>query len=86
MPVSAPYRRPAKTQEFRLQQLLLVESARDATRLSHLRYSGGVSSYLEVLTNDTNYFSAELVLVQAQLDELLALVQLYKGLGGGWEQ
>jgi len=75
-----------KTQEFRQQQQLLVESARDATRLSHLRYSGGVSSYLEVLTNDTNYFSAELVLVQAQLDELLALVQLYKGLGGGWEQ
>ncbi len=74
-----------KTQEFRQQQQLLVDSAQDATRLSHLRYSGGATSYLEVLTNDTNYFSAELVLVQAQLDELLALVQLYKGLGGGWE-
>ena len=35
-------------------------SAQDATRLSHMRYSGGVASYLEVLTNDTNYFSAEL--------------------------
>jgi hypothetical protein len=56
------------------------------TRLSHMRYSGGVASYLEVLTNETNYFSAELSLVQAQLNELLALVQLYKGLGGGWEQ
>ena len=75
-----------KTQEFRQQQQLLVDSAQDATRLSHLRYSGGATSYLEVLTNDTNYFSAELVLVQAQLNELLALVQLYKGLGGGWEQ
>jgi multidrug efflux system outer membrane protein len=75
-----------KTQEFRQQQQLLVDSAQDATRLSHLRYSGGTASYLEVLTNDTNYFSAELVLVQAQLNELLALVQLYKGLGGGWEQ
>jgi multidrug efflux system outer membrane protein len=75
-----------KTQEFRQQQQLLVDSAQDATRLSHLRYSGGAASYLEVLTNDTNYFSAELVLVQAQLNELLALVQLYKGLGGGWEQ
>jgi multidrug efflux system outer membrane protein len=74
-----------KTQEFRQQQQLLVESAQDATRLSHLRYTGGAASYLEVLTNDTNYFSAELVLVQAQLNELLALVQLYKGLGGGWE-
>jgi outer membrane protein, multidrug efflux system len=51
-----------------------------------MRYSGGVASYLEVLTNETNSFSAELSLVQAQLNELLALVQLYKGLGGGWEQ
>ena len=74
-----------KTQEFREQQQLLVNSAQDATRLSHLRYSGGATSYLEVLTNDTNYFSAELGLVQAQLNELLALVQLYKGLGGGWQ-
>lgn len=75
-----------KTQEFREQQKLLVDSAQDATRLSHLRYTGGATSYLEVLTNDTNYFSAELGLVQAQLNELLALVQLYKGLGGGWAQ
>ena len=75
-----------KTQEFREQQQLLVNSAQDAARLSHMRYSGGVASYLEVLTNETNYFSAELSLVQSQLNELLALVQLYKGLGGGWEQ
>jgi multidrug efflux system outer membrane protein len=75
-----------KTQEFREQQQLLVDSAKDATRLSQMRYSGGVASYLEVLTNDTNYFSGELGLVQAQLDELLAFVQLYKSLGGGWEQ
>jgi multidrug efflux system outer membrane protein len=75
-----------RTQEFRQQQEFLVASAQDATRLSHMRYSGGVASYLEVLTNDTNYFSAELGLVQAQLDERLALVRLYKSLGGGWEQ
>lgn len=75
-----------KTQEFSAQQKLLVDSAQDATRLSHLRYSGGATSYLEVLTNDTNYFTAELGLVQAQLNELLALVQLYKGLGGGWQE
>ena len=75
-----------KTQEFSQQQKLLVDSAQDATRLSHLRYSGGATSYLEVLTNDTNYFTAELGLVQAQLNEQLALVQLYKGLGGGWQE
>ena len=75
-----------KTQEFREQQKLLVDSVQDATRLSHLRYTGGATSYLEVLTNDTNYFAAQLGLVQAQLNELLSLVQLYKGLGGGWQQ
>ncbi len=75
-----------KTQEFRQQQELLVASAEDASRLSHMRYSGGVTSYLEVLTNETNYFSAELNLVQAQLSERLALVELYKSLGGGWQQ
>src|ERR1700730_1278531 len=74
-----------KTQEFRQQQEYLVASAEDAARLSHMRYSGGVTSYLEVLTNETNYFSAELGLVQAQLDERLTLVQLYRSLGGGWE-
>jgi multidrug efflux system outer membrane protein len=74
-----------KTREVSEQQRLLVDSAQDATRLSQLRYSGGASSYLEVLTNDTNYFSAELALVQAQLDAQLALVQLYKSLGGGWQ-
>jgi multidrug efflux system outer membrane protein len=75
-----------KTQEFRQQQQLLTNSAEDATRLSQMRYNGGAASYLEVLTNDTNYFSSELALVQAQLNELLSLVQLYRDLGGGWEQ
>ena len=49
-------------------------------------YQNGGSSYLQVLTNDTNYFSAELNLVQAQLNERLALVQLYLAVGGGWQQ
>jgi multidrug efflux system outer membrane protein len=75
-----------KTQDFRAQEQFLVNSAQDAARLSHMRYSGGVASYLEVLTNETNYFSAELSLVQAQSDELLAFVDLYRALGGGWEQ
>ncbi len=74
-----------KTQETREQQQLLVNAAQDASRLSQDRYRGGAASYLEVLTNDTNYFTAELGLVQSQFNERLALVQLYKGLGGGWQ-
>ena len=75
-----------KTREFRAQQELLFQSAEDAARLSHMRYTGGATGYLEVLTNETNAFSAELGLAQARLNELLALVQLYQALGGGWQQ
>lgn len=75
-----------KTREFRTQQDLLFRSAEDAARLSHMRYAGGATGYLEVLTNETNAFSAELGLVQARLNELLAVVQLYEALGGGWQE
>ena len=76
----------SKDQEFRHQQELLTLAAQDAAHLSDVRYQGGVASYLEVLTNQTNYFSAELNLAQAQVNELNALVQLYRSLGGGWQQ
>jgi multidrug efflux system outer membrane protein len=75
-----------KNQEFRQQQQLLTNAAEDAARLSDIRYKGGAASYLEVLTNQTNYFSAQLNLAQAQLNELTAFVQLYRSLGGGWQQ
>jgi outer membrane protein TolC len=74
-----------KNTEFREQQELLTASAKDAARLSNIRYKGGVTSYLEVLTNETNFFTAELNLAQAQANELLALVQIYQALGGGWQ-
>jgi len=74
-----------KDQEFRQQQQLLTTAAEDAAHLSDVRYKGGATSYLEVLTNQTNYFSAQLNLAQAQLNELNALVQLYRSLGGGWQ-
>jgi len=74
-----------KNREFRTQQQQLTESARDARRLSDQRYRGGTASYLEVLDSDTRTFDAELGLAQAQLNELLALVQLYRALGGGWQ-
>ncbi|HXP41487.1 MAG TPA: efflux transporter outer membrane subunit, partial [Candidatus Acidoferrales bacterium] len=75
-----------KAREFREQEELLFQSAQDAARLSHMRYTGGVTGYLEVLTNETNAFSAELAVVQAHQNELLALVELFEALGGGWQQ
>ena len=74
-----------KGREFREQQQLLARSAAAAEQLTTVRYQGGASSYLEVLDSDTRLFSAQLGLAQAQLNELLALVQVYRALGGGWE-
>jgi len=74
-----------RNREFRDQQQLLTRSAGDALRLTTVRYQGGASSYLEVLDADTRLFAAQLVLAQAQLNELLAIVQIYRALGGGWE-
>ena len=75
-----------RNREFRDQQQLLTRSAGDALRLTTVRYQGGASNYLEVLDADTRLFAAQLVLAQAQLNELLAIVQIYRALGGGWEQ
>jgi outer membrane protein, multidrug efflux system len=75
-----------KNQEFRVQEQLLSNSAQDAARLSEMRYKAGTTDYLEVLTSETNYLTADLGLAQARLNELLALVQIYKALGGGWQQ
>jgi multidrug efflux system outer membrane protein len=74
-----------KDQDFRAQQEHLLESARDAARLSEVRFKSGSTDYLEVLTNETNAFTAELGLAQAQGNELVTLVQLYQALGGGWQ-
>jgi len=75
-----------KDQEFREQQKLLTGAAEDTVRLANIRYDGGVTSYLEVLDSDTRYFNAQISLAQAQLNERLAVVQLYNALGGGWPQ
>ena len=75
-----------KNQEFRTVQEQLTNSAQDTTRLANMRYQGGATSYLEVLDSDTRYFDAQIGLAQAQLNERLAMVQLYNALGGGWQQ
>jgi outer membrane protein, multidrug efflux system len=75
-----------KDREFCEYQQQLAFSAQDAARLSEMRYRGGAASYLEVLTNETNYFDAELGLAQAQSNELVGLVLIYRNLGGGWQQ
>lgn len=74
-----------KQRAARQQQEKLVAAAQDATRLARMRYQGGATSYLEVLTTDSNLFSAQLNLVSSREGEAQSLVQLYAALGGGWE-
>ena len=75
-----------KQRAAREQQERLVAAAQDATRLARMRYQGGATSYLEVLTTDSSLFSAQLNLVAAQQGEALTMVQLYSALGGGWQE
>lgn len=75
-----------KLAEIRRQQEKLVRAARDGNRLARARYEGGVSSYLEVLEADRQLFRSELELARLRRDQLLAVVQLYRSLGGGWSQ
>lgn len=75
-----------KFKEIRVQQGLLVDTLRDRARLAYLRYEGGVDTLLNALDADRELFNAELDLTQTKRNELLSLVQLYKALGGGWQQ
>ncbi|HKU74019.1 MAG TPA: efflux transporter outer membrane subunit [Pyrinomonadaceae bacterium] len=74
-----------KVREVRTQRGLLVETLRDRSRLSYLRYTGGVATLLDALDADRELFEAERSLALARRDELLSVVQLYKALGGGWQ-
>lgn len=70
----------------RTEQLRLNENASiDSVRLALERYENGYTSYLEVLNAQTRAYQAQTDLAQGQLDERLALVQLYLALGGGWQ-
>jgi len=73
-----------KTTERNAAQRRQVEALRDYARLSRKRYEGGYSSYLEVLDAEASLFNAELLYSQGQRERLLAHVDLYKALGGGW--
>ncbi len=75
-----------KIREARAEQEQLVAALRERSRLAYMRYTGGVDTLLNALDADRDLFTAQLGLAQSQRDELLALVQLYRALGCGWEQ
>ncbi len=61
-----------------------VVALRSALHLADLRYKGGISNYLDVLTARRSLFDAELSLTATRRLHLVSVVQLYKALGGGW--
>lgn len=71
--------------EVRAQRARQVSALEKAVKLSTERYAAGKASYYEVLETQQQLFPAELNLARTQRDQLLAVVALYKGLGGGWQ-
>lgn len=73
-----------KEREYRERLELQTAAAADAVRLARIRYDSGSTSYLEVLTTDTDLYTSQLALRAAEEQEAISLVQLYNALGGGW--
>ncbi|MBX3026857.1 efflux transporter outer membrane subunit [bacterium] len=74
-----------KLEGVRAEQQLAVDALRESVRLALLRYNGGLSTYFEVLEAQQQLFPAELALAQTDLSRILAVVDLYRALGGGWQ-
>ena len=75
-----------KLAEKRVQHIEGVVALRDASDLSRARYDSGLASYIEILTADQELFARQLLLAQTRGSELRARAELYRALGGGWQQ
>jgi multidrug efflux system outer membrane protein len=74
-----------KTRAAKAEVELSVAALQDAAQLSRERYEGGLSSYLDILIADQALFSAELQLAEVRGAEYVAVANLYRALGGGWQ-
>jgi outer membrane protein, multidrug efflux system len=74
--------RQARLLRMKLQEQ--TETYKETSRLANVRFTGGATSFLEVLTTQQQYFNSELQLTQAWAGEMQSYVQLYQALGGGW--
>ncbi len=71
--------------EVRIESGKQVKALSQQTDLAYQRYFGGVTPYLEVLDSDRQLFESELRLTQDRANEYLAVIALYRALGGGWQ-
>jgi multidrug efflux system outer membrane protein len=70
--------------EERVEQSEAVGAGREAVELATVRYKEGKASYYEVLEAQQQLFPAENALSRIEAARRLAIIQLYKALGGGW--
>ncbi|HVV71995.1 MAG TPA: efflux transporter outer membrane subunit, partial [Verrucomicrobiae bacterium] len=70
--------------DARREQERAVVAYEGAVQVANQRYVAGQASYYELLQEQQQLFPAENALAQTRLNQLLATVQLYKALGGGW--
>ena len=70
----------------RAEQERAVSALRESVNMARTRYLGGLSTYLDVLDAQQELYPAEYDLARTQRDQLLAVVRLYRALGGGWNQ
>ncbi len=75
-----------KLEAIRAEQARAVNAYEQAVQLSMQRYTDGKAAYFEVLEAQQQLFPAENSLARTELNQLLVVVQLYKALGGGWEE
>jgi multidrug efflux system outer membrane protein len=73
-----------KLVETERQRARAVAAYQEAVRLANIRYNSGLSAYFEVLEAQQQLFPAEISLAQTRRDQLVAVVNLYRALGGGW--
>jgi outer membrane protein, multidrug efflux system len=75
----------AQSQKYRAKIQEQTNTYYETARLANVRFTGGATSFLEVLVTQQQYFISELALAQAWNAELQNYVLLYRAMGGGWE-
>lgn len=74
-----------QARQFRMKIEEQTKTYKDAANLANVRFRGGVTSFLEVLIIEQDFFASQLSLANAWYAELANYVQLYQALGGGWQ-
>jgi multidrug efflux system outer membrane protein len=73
-----------KLGEERAAQARAVDAYRESVRLARIRYDSGLASYFELLEAQQQLYPAQLSLARIRRDQYLAVIALYRALGGGW--